>query len=412
MEISQLCRAFVQRGRDAQRAEARAEAESAARRKSSFAAKQQFHADDTQNLVSLLARYSPDRQAAWEFDMIIALKILRAMVGEWRSSASDEVPPDWLLNGVPSLVVQLFSMAQGGDGLKVCCLELGAALLHGGDIFFQAAFLRIFEQRGGRPEFFEELQRRLRSATEEDKRDRLAQLNPQLQVTQSLLATRYRSLHSLVVEAARRESSNSYVEAVLRFLHLLCEGHNAALQNYLRYQPNSPRSVNVVAETANYVDSVTRYIGPHNVHKVTAAMNAISEFVQNPCRANQRVLVDTRLCASANELLALRPDEILAAKPPPSDTKDGKAPAPGKGGAAAATALAAPVRAEEALASCAFAGDLHVLKAATATCLLSLLECVDEAYIPERMLTALEPQQACPAPRAPRARSRAPAGGR
>eukprot|EP00961_Rhodomonas_salina_P227045 3069810-Rhodomonas_salina.2 len=41
--------------------------------------------------------------------------------------------------------------------------------------------------------------------------------------------------------------------------------------------------------------------------QVTTAMFAIAEFIQNPCRQNQRVLVDTRLCACANEILELKP---------------------------------------------------------------------------------------------------------
>ncbi|KAJ1486331.1 hypothetical protein T484DRAFT_1789870 [Baffinella frigidus] len=169
------------------------------------------------------SRYAPGADpTGWEFNMIIALKILKAMarsmptVVEWRKSASDVVPPDWLLKGVTSLVVQLMSLKEGGDGVKVCCLELGVSLLHGGDNYFQKAFLDNFEKKGGAPEFFEEVQRRLRSATEEDRRAKIAQLNPQLQRTsEQMIATRYRALHTLVVQAAREgeNSTNSYVEA-------------------------------------------------------------------------------------------------------------------------------------------------------------------------------------------------------
>ena len=79
------------------------------------------------------------------------------------------------------------------------------------------------------------------------------------------------------------------MDLVLRFMQLLCEGHNLELQDYLRRQPESIRSVDMISATAAYIDALTPNINPFNVHIATLAMDAIAEFVQNPCRANQKV---------------------------------------------------------------------------------------------------------------------------
>jgi hypothetical protein len=99
----------------------------------------------------------------------------------------------------------------------------------------------------------------------------------------------------------------------------------------------------MISATAAYIDALTPNINPFNVHIATLAMDAIAEFVQNPCRANQKVnassdppdrdirsratfepwpnddarlsayailqvLADTKLVACANEILDIRGD--------------------------------------------------------------------------------------------------------
>jgi hypothetical protein len=43
----------------------------------------------------------------------------------------------------------------------------------------------------------------------------------------------------------------SHVALVIRFLHLLCEGHNERLQNFLRSQQGSSRSLVLAIATLN-----------------------------------------------------------------------------------------------------------------------------------------------------------------
>jgi hypothetical protein len=42
---------------------------------------------------------------------------------------------------------------------------------------------------------------------------------------------------------------------VLRFLHLLCEGHNTKLQNYLRHQPVHP-STSIVPSSVSSIQHI------------------------------------------------------------------------------------------------------------------------------------------------------------
>lgn len=113
----------------------------------------------------------------------------------------------------------------------------------------------------------------------------------------------------------------SHVDLVLRFMQLLCEGHNLQLQDFLRRQPESIRSVDMISATAAYIDAITPNVNPLNVRIATLAMDAIAEFVQNPCRANQRVNAPTHCPPppgrnNRHEIFSeLAPDDVLLSTP-------------------------------------------------------------------------------------------------
>eukprot|EP00961_Rhodomonas_salina_P048456 650561-Rhodomonas_salina.8 len=54
-----------------------------------------------------------------------------------------------------------------------------------------------------------------------------------------------------------------------------------------------------------FVIEVTPCISPLSAHTLGTALMALAEFVQSPCRPNQRVLVDTSLCSCCNTILNL-----------------------------------------------------------------------------------------------------------
>ena len=393
-----------------------------------------FDAQDASFLVDRLCKY-PRGEAnsavrlQWERDVIVGIKVLKVLAKTWRSAVSEEAPPSWLLEGVPRLLVQMLSTRDAGDRVVVCSLELGIEILHGGNDKFQNSLHDIMTKHLGAPDLFAHLQDRLRRAEDEgrtSKRISFEQVAPRATMEDLIRVGKERDLHGLIVQAAKNDPrlETSHVRLVMRFLHLLCEGHNEKLQNFLRHQPSSSRAVDMISGIANYVDAVTPYINPRIVGEVTTAMSALSEFVQNPCRPNQRVLVDTRLCACANEILDMKNEQD------PPEHAHGNTDA--EGGADHEYCSVLQWVAEQGVAACcsvmqavyqtlthnthihtytgadhgtlkqtvarqsakearaAYQGAINELKAATATTLLSLLECVDQPYIPERMLASLD----------------------
>uniref|UniRef100_A0A1I7YYU4 Inositol 1,4,5-trisphosphate receptor n=1 Tax=Steinernema glaseri TaxID=37863 RepID=A0A1I7YYU4_9BILA len=89
------------------------------------------------------------------------------------------------------------------------------------------------------------------------------------------------------------------VEPILRFMQLLCENHNAMLQNFLRNQ-GGRTNYNLVAETLMFLDTVCgstkgslgvfREIGEHNFTLITQTLNTLTEFCQGPCHENQNTM--------------------------------------------------------------------------------------------------------------------------
>ena len=350
-----------------------------------------FNADDALYLVNMICDYPRGElgtaaRLQWEGDVILGVKVLRVLARTWRSSVTEEAPPTWLLHGVPRLLVRLLSLRDCGDRVAVSCLELGIEILHGGNTSFQNSLHDIMSQQEGAPDLFAHLQDRLRRGEEEGRMSKRLAFEPRPQralLEEYLRIGKQRDVHALIVQAAKNDVrvEASHVRLVIRFMHLLCEGHNERLQNFLRHQEGSSRAVDLVSAVASYVDAVTPYINPRIVREVTTAMSALSEFVQNPCRANQMVLVDTRLCACANEILDISADAETSAAHAVVDD------AGGRGDHVVMKQEQERERARQMRVG--YQRAINELKAATATALLSLLECVNQPYIPERMQASL-----------------------
>ncbi|CAF0720089.1 unnamed protein product [Brachionus calyciflorus] len=93
------------------------------------------------------------------------------------------------------------------------------------------------------------------------------------------------------------------MEIILRFLQLLCENHNADLQNYLRQQQNNKTSYNLVCETLQFLDCICGsttgglgllglWINENNVHLINQALETLTEYCQGPCHANQYAIIN------------------------------------------------------------------------------------------------------------------------
>ncbi|KAK2842102.1 hypothetical protein Q5P01_012302 [Channa striata] len=87
------------------------------------------------------------------------------------------------------------------------------------------------------------------------------------------------------------------MKPILRYLQLLCENHNSALQNFLRNQ-NNKTNYNLVCETLQFLDCICGsttgglgllglYINESNVDLVRQTLETITEYCQGPCHENQ-----------------------------------------------------------------------------------------------------------------------------
>ena len=94
-----------------------------------------------------------------------------------------------------------------------------------------------------------------------------------------------------------------YIQTLLRFLQLLCEGHNLENQKYLNIQPESQKNVNLVDETLAFTLRLKKYIDYTNVEVAIQAFDTLTEYVQGPCVENQILLNQSSLYEMANDIL-------------------------------------------------------------------------------------------------------------
>ncbi|KAG5862348.1 hypothetical protein JTB14_024863 [Gonioctena quinquepunctata] len=90
------------------------------------------------------------------------------------------------------------------------------------------------------------------------------------------------------------------MQPILRFLQLLCENHNSALQNLLRNQ-NNKSNFNLISETLVFLDCICGsttgglgllglYINENNVALINQTLETLTEYCQGPCHENQNCI--------------------------------------------------------------------------------------------------------------------------
>ena len=94
----------------------------------------------------------------------------------------------------------------------------------------------------------------------------------------------------------------------MRFLQLLCENHNLALQKMLNTQTNiegrpKPKSVNLVSTFARHFENMQKVINSVTVGVGHQLLDTIVECVQGPCKENQRTLVNGKILDVCRELI-------------------------------------------------------------------------------------------------------------
>eukprot|EP00759_Apiculatamorpha_spiralis_P055998 PhF_6_TR7937/c0_g1_i1/m.11936/K04958/ITPR1; inositol 1,4,5-triphosphate receptor type 1 len=112
------------------------------------------------------------------------------------------------------------------------------------------------------------------------------------------------------------EVSIEETQDAMKFLQLMCEGHNTILQNYLRVQHDNVISVNLVRDTVMLVRTILRNVstpGPDGkvnplpvMELLEQGLESLVEYCQGPCKENQTVLLEynsTSVLKSCFELL-------------------------------------------------------------------------------------------------------------
>ncbi|EFC36702.1 inositol 1,4,5-triphosphate receptor [Naegleria gruberi] len=167
-------------------------------------------------------------------------------------------------HSIPELV--LFLICSSNNVFSKHGLELGISTLDGGNIENQQLYNRLLRS-GNYENFFVSIKNKIKQSILEEKE------------------MRKRGATKLTTELT------SYAWEVLRFLQLLCEGHNLENQQMLQDQSSFNRmSIDLVSECIEYVIHLFKYLSASNIDKVIQAFNSLNEFVQGPCEQSIRTL--------------------------------------------------------------------------------------------------------------------------
>ncbi|KAL6077190.1 Inositol 1,4,5-trisphosphate receptor type 1, variant 2 [Balamuthia mandrillaris] len=251
--------------------------------------------------------------------------------------------------GLTTLVLHLISGSAQTDQVVLEALKVGIALLNGGNQRVQDTILSAFYS-GDADGFVASIRSRIRRSVVEIKEKqqyylRRWELRRGLEPGESsldLLRSTGNSnssglSHRTLAMLQNNEEpfpESGFIKEILRFLQLLCEGHNLNLQNYLRTQTsssstssssplqpssslssfiegrasnnsnnNSFESYDLISETASYLEALERDIDATNIDIAIQLFITLTEYCQGPCLDNQLALIRTKLCDSVNSIL-------------------------------------------------------------------------------------------------------------
>ncbi|KAG2388081.1 hypothetical protein C9374_000931 [Naegleria lovaniensis] len=169
-----------------------------------------------------------------------------------------------VIHNIPELVLKL--ICSSNIEFTKYGLQLGIETLMSGNIENQQMYNRLLKT-GNYETFFQAIKNKIKQSILEEKEVRKRGVT-------GILDTEL----------------TSYAWEVLRFLQLLCEGHNLENQQMLQNQPFNRISIDLVSECIEYVIHLFKYLSSSNVDKVIQALNAVNEFVQGPCEQSIQTL--------------------------------------------------------------------------------------------------------------------------
>lgn len=90
----------------------------------------------------------------------------------------------------------------------------------------------------------------------------------------------------------------------LRFLQLLCEGHNKSLQSYLSCPRGEHARCNFVQLVSEFYNSYYKFINNSCIELGESIIDFLVECVQGPCQENQNIIVEMKVVHSVNDFLS------------------------------------------------------------------------------------------------------------
>eukprot|EP00026_Physarum_polycephalum_P000121 Phypoly_transcript_00121.p1 GENE.Phypoly_transcript_00121~~Phypoly_transcript_00121.p1 ORF type:complete len:2101 (+),score=228.03 Phypoly_transcript_00121:347-6649(+) len=273
----------------------------------------------TPKLINLLGNYS-----AMHHELIlVSLRALRVILQKDQDNDDIRTQIQNQVNklGATKLILRL--MSSRNDEIVLESLEMGIALLYGGNRAVQDTIFDFFITSSDHV-FFSEVRSRIRRAVAEIKerqqfytrkleKKRAAMgipiiTSPTSAPSTPTWKTKIENDEKALLEVVKSQDDDKFQEVgyifqILRFLQLLCEGHNLELQNYLRSQTNNIKSYDLISETAAFLEALEREIDATNIDIAIQLFVTLTEYCQGPCPDNQSALIRTKLSESVNWIL-------------------------------------------------------------------------------------------------------------
>eukprot|EP01059_Diplonema_ambulator_P003616 TRINITY_DN13321_c0_g1_i1.p1 TRINITY_DN13321_c0_g1~~TRINITY_DN13321_c0_g1_i1.p1 ORF type:complete len:2760 (+),score=851.69 TRINITY_DN13321_c0_g1_i1:58-8337(+) len=200
-----------------------------------------------------------------------------------------------------SLVEAPSASSIGISKTTMTALITGSALLSGGNAEVQDSILKYFLKKNDE-NFFIHIRGQLRKFSDSLK-DLTRTLKKEVtaRTKENILPDdpddgevpinlKKEAIPSDIVETMRERYCINQMDVVMRFLQLLTEGHNLAMQNYLREQPDNHTSIDLVEATVTFLQQI-KYLNRITSSIMESTLNTLIEFVQGPCQENQEELV-------------------------------------------------------------------------------------------------------------------------
>ena len=107
------------------------------------------------------------------------------------------------------------------------------------------------------------------------------------------------------VASSKFRKSSKIISKIMKFLQKLCENHNKSLQNYIRNQYNSRNNYDLVSSVIVLLNELIIKKHKKDFLIISQCFDTLTEFVQGPCRPNQKLMINSQFLETANDLLSI-----------------------------------------------------------------------------------------------------------